>query len=110
MRQIVAEVGVVSKADGSAVFEMGNTKVIAAVYGPREIQNKSQQKKNDHAVVLCEYSMAQFSTGDRRRQKFDRLQLTILLKNSLLVLTKIVNFDRFLHISLLWPFFVPIAS
>ncbi|CAA2954496.1 exosome complex component RRP41 homolog [Olea europaea subsp. europaea] len=37
MRQLRAEVGVVAKADGSASFEMGNTKVIAAVYGPREV-------------------------------------------------------------------------
>jgi hypothetical protein len=61
MRQIRAEIGSVSKADGyinlnlfkafnftinlfifhceirSAIFEMGNTKVIAAVYGPREV-------------------------------------------------------------------------
>nr|GFA56678.1 exosome complex component RRP41 homolog [Tanacetum cinerariifolium] len=36
MRQLRAEIGTVSRADGSAVFEMGNTKVIAAVYGPRE--------------------------------------------------------------------------
>ncbi|KAG5415486.1 hypothetical protein IGI04_003053 [Brassica rapa subsp. trilocularis] len=31
---------------------MGNSKVIAAVYGPREIQYKSQQK-NGHILVLC---------------------------------------------------------
>ncbi|KAH9620249.1 hypothetical protein KSS87_014419, partial [Heliosperma pusillum] len=36
MRQLRAEIGSISKADGSTVFEMGNTKVIAAVYGPRE--------------------------------------------------------------------------
>ncbi|RZC44365.1 hypothetical protein C5167_037320 [Papaver somniferum] len=36
MRQIRAELGAVANADGSAVFEMGNTKVIAVVYGPRE--------------------------------------------------------------------------
>ncbi|XP_037426131.1 exosome complex component RRP41 homolog [Triticum dicoccoides] len=36
MRQLKGEVGVVSRADGSALFEMGNTRVIAAVYGPRE--------------------------------------------------------------------------
>ncbi|ESQ43916.1 hypothetical protein EUTSA_v10006211mg [Eutrema salsugineum] len=84
MRQIVAEIGVVSKADGSAVFEMGNTKVIAAVYGPREIQNKSQ-KKNDHALVLCEYSMAHFSTGDRRRQKNDRrsTELSLVIRQTM---------------------------
>ncbi|XP_056843678.1 40S ribosomal protein S14-2-like [Raphanus sativus] len=32
---------------------MGNTKVIAAVYGTREIQYKSQQK-NGHVLVLCD--------------------------------------------------------
>ncbi|KAI5423872.1 Exosome complex component rrp41, variant 2 [Lathyrus oleraceus] len=72
MRQIRAEIGAVSKADGSAVFEMGNTKVIAAVYGPREVQNRSQQL-SDKALVRCEYNMANFSTGDRmRKPKGDR--------------------------------------
>ncbi|RZR76014.1 hypothetical protein BHM03_00000618 [Ensete ventricosum] len=95
MRQIRGEIGVVPKADGSALFEMGNTKVIAAIYGPREVgillffihtylihssnhglqivvQNKSQQV-NNQALVRCEYSMANFSTGDRaRRPKGDR--------------------------------------
>ncbi|TQD74507.1 hypothetical protein C1H46_039962 [Malus baccata] len=67
MRQIRGEIGVVDKVDGSAVFEMGNTKVIAAVYGPREVQNRSQQM-NDRALVGCEYTMANFSTGDRMRK------------------------------------------
>ncbi|XP_042481743.1 exosome complex component RRP41 homolog isoform X1 [Macadamia integrifolia] len=79
MRQIRAEIGAVSKADGSAVFEMGNTKVIAAVYGPREVQNRSQQI-NDQALVRCEYSMANFSTGDRmRKPKGDRRSTEISL-------------------------------
>ncbi|XP_070667252.1 exosome complex component RRP41 homolog isoform X2 [Malus domestica] len=67
MRQIRGEIGVVDKVDGSAVFEMGITKVIAAVYGPREVQNRSQQM-NDRALVRCEYTMANFSTGDRMRK------------------------------------------
>ncbi|VVB13314.1 unnamed protein product [Arabis nemorensis] len=64
---------------------MGNTKVIAAVYGPREIQNKSQQQKHDRALVLCEYSMAQFSTGDRRRQKQDRrtTELSLVIRQTM---------------------------
>uniref|UniRef100_A0A2N9F4Z1 Uncharacterized protein n=1 Tax=Fagus sylvatica TaxID=28930 RepID=A0A2N9F4Z1_FAGSY len=79
MRQIRAEIGAVAKADGSAVFEMGNTKVIAAVYGPREVQNRSQQI-NDQALVRCEYSMANFSTGDRmRKPKGDRRSTEISL-------------------------------
>ncbi|KAE8803027.1 Exosome complex component RRP41 [Hordeum vulgare] len=36
MWQLKGEVGVISRADSSALFEMGNTRVIAAVYGPRE--------------------------------------------------------------------------
>ncbi|KAK3194676.1 hypothetical protein Dsin_025986 [Dipteronia sinensis] len=80
MRQLRAEIGVVSKADGSAMFEMGNTKVIAAVYGPREVQNRGQQTNNDHALVRCEYSMANFSTGDRvRKPKGDRRSIEISL-------------------------------
>ncbi|KAK4266943.1 hypothetical protein QN277_023800 [Acacia crassicarpa] len=79
MRQIRAEIGAVAKADGSATFEMGNTKVVAAVYGPREVQNKSQQN-NDQALVRCEYSMATFSTGDsRRKPKGDRRSTEISL-------------------------------
>ncbi|KAE8797615.1 Phospholipase C 3 [Hordeum vulgare] len=41
MRQLKGEVGVVSRADGSALFEMGNTRVIAVVYGPREYEHSS---------------------------------------------------------------------
>uniref|UniRef100_A0A1D1Y642 Exosome complex component RRP41 n=1 Tax=Anthurium amnicola TaxID=1678845 RepID=A0A1D1Y642_9ARAE len=79
MRHIHGEVGAVAKADGSAIFEMGNTKVVAAVYGPREIENKSQQISKQ-ALVRCEYSMANFSTGDRtRRPKGDRRSTEISL-------------------------------
>ncbi|KAE8801295.1 exosome complex component RRP41 [Hordeum vulgare] len=37
MRQLKGEVGVISRADDSALFEMGNTSFINAVYGPREV-------------------------------------------------------------------------
>ncbi|GLT55901.1 hypothetical protein SLA2020_289850 [Shorea laevis] len=79
MRQLRAQIGNVSKANGSAVFEMGNTKVIAAIYGPREVQNKSQQI-SDHALVCCEYGMANFNTGDRiRKPKGERRSTEISL-------------------------------
>ncbi|KAK8446779.1 hypothetical protein SEVIR_9G543901v4 [Setaria viridis] len=80
MRQLKGEVGVVERADGSALFEMGNTRVIAAVYGPREVQNKGQQVNSKEALVHCEYRMAEFSTGDRRRKpKGDRRSTEISL-------------------------------
>lgn len=85
MRQMHAELGVVENADGSAVFEMGNTKVMAVVYGPHEVQNRSQQL-HDRALVQCEFSMATFSTGERRRRgKTDRLstELSLIIRQTM---------------------------
>ena len=40
-RRMRCEMSVLPNADGSAVFEAGNTKVLAAVYGPREAPMRS---------------------------------------------------------------------
>ncbi|CAI5506886.1 unnamed protein product [Closterium sp. Naga37s-1] len=40
LRQLKCELGVLRSADGSASFEMGNTKVLAVVYGPRETPSR----------------------------------------------------------------------
>ena len=40
--------------------------VIATVFGPREVQNRSEAL-HDRALIKCEYSMAAFSTGERRK-------------------------------------------
>ena len=39
-RPISMKVGVLDRADGSALVEFGKTKVLAAVYGPREVYPK----------------------------------------------------------------------
>lgn len=62
-----------SIADGSALIEQGNTKVIAHVYGPVET---GQRKRHllDSALLSCEVTFAPFSMVDRRRKtKSDRL-------------------------------------
>ncbi|XP_056698274.1 uncharacterized protein [Spinacia oleracea] len=41
-------IGVVSKADGSVVFEIGNTKVITVVYGPREVMELAGNAARDN--------------------------------------------------------------
>ena len=38
LRRIQCRLGVFSQADGSAYVEQGNTKVLAAVYGPHEVR------------------------------------------------------------------------
>lgn len=37
LRKLSSKLGVFSQADGSAYIEQGNTKVLAAVYGPHEV-------------------------------------------------------------------------
>ena len=41
----------------------GNTKVLAAVYGPREARSRGGGGQSEAAVVNCQYSMAVFRQG-----------------------------------------------
>ena len=65
LRPIRMEVGVLKNADGSAYVEYGNTKVIVAVYGPREIHPKHLTLP-DRAIIRCRYHMTSFSTTERK--------------------------------------------
>jgi exosome complex component RRP41 len=76
--------GLFSRADGSAYYEQGNTKVLASVYGPREVTGRNQAL-HDRAIINCEYSMATFSTGERKKKsKGDRrsTEISLLLKQT----------------------------
>ena len=65
LRPIKMQVGVLKNANGSAYVEFGKTRVIAAVYGPREAQPKHIAIPY-RAVLRCRYHMAPFSTDDRK--------------------------------------------
>ncbi len=65
LRTIKMEVGILKSANGSALVEYGKTKVIAAVYGPREPQMKFMALPN-RATIRCRYHMASFSTHERK--------------------------------------------
>ena len=43
MRPYEAKAGIIKRADGSAMFRMGNTVAYAAVYGPRNLYPKFMQ-------------------------------------------------------------------
>lgn len=66
LRPLKIEAGVLKKADGSAYLELGDNKVIAAVYGPRELHPRHLQRP-DRAVLNCRYDMAAFSVEERKR-------------------------------------------
>ena len=71
LRPIKIEVGVLNRADGSCYLEMGGNKIVAAVYGPREVHPRHMQKSTT-AIVRYKYSMAAFSVEDRKRPGPDR--------------------------------------
>jgi exosome complex component RRP41 len=60
------EVGVLNNANGSALVSYGNTTVIAAVYGPREVHPRHMELP-DRAVLRVKYHMAPFSTSEGRK-------------------------------------------
>ncbi|MFB6294308.1 MAG: exosome complex exonuclease Rrp41 [Candidatus Nanohaloarchaea archaeon] len=64
MRDIDMEIGTLKRADGSAYVEIGNTRVMAAVFGPQEL-HPEHMRKPDRAVLNARYNMAPFSVDDR---------------------------------------------
>lgn len=62
-----AKAGVISRADGSAMFQVGKTIAIAAVYGPRDLHPRFLQNPKK-GRLRCYYSMMPFSgSGNRVR-------------------------------------------
>ncbi len=76
LRQLKIEVGILERADGSAYVELGANKVLAAVYGPREMHPRHRQQP-DTAVLRCRYNMAPFSVEERKRPGPNRRSVEI---------------------------------
>lgn len=65
LRPVKIEVGVLGNADGSAYIEQGKNKILAAVYGPKEVHPRHLALP-DRAVLRCRYHMAPFSVDERK--------------------------------------------
>jgi len=76
IRPITIEVGVLDRADGSCYIEHGLNKVLAAVYGPREVHPRHMQKPTT-AIVRFRYNMASFSVEERKRPGPDRRSVEV---------------------------------
>ena len=65
LRPLSAKAGIIKRADGSAMFTIGKTTAMAAVYGPRELHPKFLQNPSK-GILRCNYNMMAFSgSGDR---------------------------------------------
>ncbi|WGI16905.1 exosome complex exonuclease Rrp41 [Methanonatronarchaeum sp. AMET-Sl] len=66
LRPVHIESGVLNRADGSCYIELGDNKIMAAVYGPREVHPRHLAEP-DRAIVRYKYNMASFSVSERKR-------------------------------------------
>lgn len=86
LRPMSAKVGIIPRADGSAMFQIGKTVAICAVYGPRELHPKFLQNP-ETGILRINYNMMPFSghgervrPGGGRRSK----EISMVIKNALL--------------------------
>lgn len=76
LRPIRMQVGILENAQGSALVEFGRTRVIAAVYGPREILPKHMTLPG-RAILRIRYHMAPFSTTERKNPAPSRREIEL---------------------------------
>ncbi|MDI6847465.1 MAG: exosome complex exonuclease Rrp41 [Candidatus Bathyarchaeia archaeon] len=76
LRSIKIEVGALSNADGSAYIQQGKNKILAAVYGPKELHPKHLALP-DRMVLRCRYHMAPFSVQERKSPAPSRREIEL---------------------------------
>ena len=84
LRPVKLEVGVLANADGSAYIEHGKNKILAGVFGPREMHPKHLSLP-DRMVIRCRYHMAPFSVQERKSPAPSRreVELSKVIRESL---------------------------
>ncbi len=94
LREMDAKVSIISRADGSAMFRIGKTVALAAVYGPRELHPKFLQNP-EKGVLRCHYNMLAFSgSGERVKPGPSRRsrELGLIIGKAL---TPVLNLDQY---------------
>ena len=67
-----ASLGCISGADGSCLMEMGGTRVLAVVHGPRKVTRRAEAL-DDSGIILVSFTVAPFASSERRvRRAGDR--------------------------------------
>jgi len=76
LRPVKMEVGILKNANGSAYFEQGKCKILAAVYGPHEAHPRHLALP-DRAIIRCRYHMAPFSVTERKNPAPSRREIEL---------------------------------
>ncbi|MEW6062813.1 MAG: exosome complex exonuclease Rrp41 [Nanoarchaeota archaeon] len=96
LREMEAKVGIVKRADGSAMFKIGKTIAYAAVYGPRQMYPAFLQNP-EKGVLRCNYNMMAFSgSGDRVRPGPSRRskEISLVTEKALMPVLDLSNYGN----------------
>jgi exosome complex component RRP41 len=95
-RPITAKAGVIKRADGSAMFQIGDTIAYAAVYGPRDLYPRFLQNPQK-GILRCKYNMMPFSgAGERVRPGASRRskEISMVTEKALLPVLNLEDFPN----------------
>jgi len=94
VRPIFMRTGVVSQAKGSSYIEMNETKIICAVYGPREVTRREDFSMKGQ--LNCEIKFATFSGELRRHHQQDAQEkdLSVIIQQALEPAVRLEKFPK----------------
>ncbi|NDB32472.1 MAG: exosome complex exonuclease Rrp41 [Nitrososphaeria archaeon] len=94
-RRIMIKAGVLKNANGSAYIEFGENKILAGVFGPRDVHPK-HLANTDRGILRCRYHMQPFSVGERKNPAPSRREIEIskVIKEALEPALMLENFPR----------------
>src|SRR5438309_10454683 len=76
LRNISIKVGLLKEADGSAYIEFGKNKILAGVFGPRDVHPKHMANQ-DSRTLRCRYHMSPFSVTETQNPAPSRREIEI---------------------------------
>lgn len=90
----VLKTGVISQASGSSYIELGKTKVIVGVYGPRQSDRREAFREKGHISV--DMKLASFATRQRGtfRQTPEEREMSALVETALEAVVLAENFPK----------------
>src|SRR3972149_5123126 len=95
LRSVSIKVGVLKNADGSAYIEFGKNKILAGIFGPRDVHPKHMADQ-DTGILRCRYHMSPFSVTERKSPAPSRREIEIskVIKEALQPAVILKDFPR----------------
>jgi len=94
-RKVTIKAGVLKNANGSAYIEFGDNKILAGVFGPRDVHPK-HLSDTDTGILRCRYHMSPFSVTERKNPAPSRREIEIgkVIKEALKPAVMLEKFPR----------------